>query len=101
MANIDRLEPGQVLWTVSQGYAGNTRMEETRVHRVLVISVDKERREVTASWNGNPARTYRDRSVIQWRVNEPVLIRSKIGTARLATRAEIAEIKAKQGGAAP
>ncbi|MBC8737063.1 hypothetical protein F6X40_09605 [Paraburkholderia sp. UCT31] len=72
---------------------GNTTISTTTVHPVRVVSVHDG--YVIASWNGNKERKYYEGDVAKWRVCEPVLIRSRL-TARLATKAEIAEMKAKQ-----
>lgn len=93
MAKIDRLKPGQVLYSVSSGRMGNTAMRTMRVHSVVIVSIDLEKRTVVARWNSNPATTFTERSVSKWRVNKPMMVGSGIGAKRLATREEIAKAK--------
>lgn len=88
MANIEKLKPDQVLYTVSKGKMGNTTVQTVHVHSVRVVSVDLETRTVVASWNSNAHRTYREQQVKSWRVDKPHLVRSILGNYRLATRDE-------------
>lgn len=71
MASLDRIKPGQVLFTVTRQRAGNTTVTREAVHSVVVVSVDKERRRCEASWNSNKARTYFESSVKRWKVKDP------------------------------
>jgi hypothetical protein len=96
MAKIEKLVPGQVLWSVESGRMGNTMARTNSVFVVRVVEVDMENKRALCSWNGNPARWRYN--VSNLRTKEPVMIRGAIGTSRLATRAELAEMKAKKGG---
>lgn len=71
MASFDRIKEGQVLYTVTRQRASNARITRQAVHAVQVISVDRAARCVTASWNCNPARTYRESQVAKWKINKP------------------------------
>ena len=86
---ISRLEPGMVVYSVSRQKMGNTTLTTVAVHHVTIESVDLEHRTVTASWNCNPPRKYREREIARWRATKPVLIRGGFGRMRLATREEI------------
>lgn len=85
---LSRLQTGQIVYDVAKTRMGNTTLRTVSVWRVRVIAVDSEKATVTASWNGNPARTYTARAVKRWRATEPTLIRSVMGVARLARRGE-------------
>jgi hypothetical protein len=71
MASFDRIQPGQVLFTVTRQRAGNTTMTRQAVHSVVVVSVDKERRRCEACWNSNKPRTFFESSVKRWKVRDP------------------------------
>lgn len=92
MASISKLKPGQICYTVTRHKMGNTTLSTISVHHVRVIEVHED--HVVASWNSNAARKYFDRDVAKWKVNKPVTISGAMGYRRLATRAEIAEMKA-------
>lgn len=95
------IHAGDTYYTVSRHKMGNTTLSTVAVHRVKVISCDSVKETVTASWNGNAARTYFQRDYSKWRATEPLLIRSGLmGAARLATRDEIKAHKAASGTAA-
>ena len=94
MASISKLTPGMTVYDVSRQKMGNTNMSTVVVWRVTIISVDTERKRVTASWNGNAPRVYGERVAKSWRVKEPVLVKSGWGH-RLATRAELKALKEK------
>lgn len=96
MAKIEKLVPGQVLWSVESGRMGNTMCRTKNLYSVRVVEVDIEKRRIFASWNDNPPRWMYNLSNL--RAKKPVMIRSAMGTERLATRAELAALKAKKGG---
>ena len=94
MADIKKLTPGQVLWSVESGRMGNTMCLTKSLFTVVVKEIHLEKGYIVASWNGNPARPmYRIKNL---RTTKPLMIRSAMGTERLATRAEIAA-KKKEG----
>jgi ribosomal protein L3 len=96
MAKIEKLTPGQVLWSVESGRMGNTTITTKNLYSVQVVEVDLEKRRVFASWNHNPPRWRYN--VSKLRVKKPVMVRGLTGRERLATRAELAAMKAKKGG---
>lgn len=94
MADIKKLKPGQVLWSVESGRMGNTMCLTKSLFTVVVKEVHIDKGYIVASWNGNPARPmYRVKNL---RTTEPLMITSVIGSQRLATRAEIAAMKQKK-----
>ena len=95
---FEKLQPGMVVYDVHRHKMGNTTISTVGVWRVRIVSVDHERQRVTASWNGNPARTFYPRDVAKWREKEPLLVRGALGVARLATREE--QKAARAAGAA-
>ena len=60
MAAFDRIKPGDVLYDARRVQMGNTTMRRLACWKVLVISVDREKRTADCSWNSNPVRTYRE-----------------------------------------
>jgi hypothetical protein len=71
MATISKLVPGQVVYSIERQKMGNTTMSRNALYPVRIIEIDPEGKFVVASWNGNPARTYRQRQVTKWRVSKP------------------------------
>jgi DMSO/TMAO reductase YedYZ molybdopterin-dependent catalytic subunit len=68
---------------------GNTTLSTVCVWSVHIVSIDLKRREVVASWNGNPCRRFGDRQIKRWRASKPVTVANGMGRRRLATRAEL------------
>ena len=58
---FSKLKPGLVLLDIHRERMGNTRMQRLGCWNVRVISVDDTARTALCSWNGNPARLYRER----------------------------------------
>ena len=58
---FSKLRPGLVLLDIHRERMGNTKMQHLGCWNVRVISVDDTTRTALCSWNGNPARTYRER----------------------------------------
>lgn len=90
---FEKLKPGMIVYDVGRTKMGNTTMTTVSVWTVRIIEVDTEHRRVLASWNGNKAKHFYERETSKWREKEPMLIRSKIGYYRLATREEIKAAK--------
>jgi len=82
---IEKLKPGDVVYSVQRRKMGNTTIGTTVVYPVQIISIDPENRFVIASVNGNPPREYFQRQLATWRKEKPVLIRGILGNYRLAT----------------
>lgn len=93
---FEKLKEGMTLWTVSKHKMGNTTLTTTSVHSVKIISIDEATRSFVYSWNGNKSETGYEWRLKQFKTKEPVLIRSRMGYARLATRDEIAAMKKDQ-----
>ena len=86
---FEKLTPGLVVYDVHRHKLGNTTMSTVGVWKVHIVSVDHEAKRVTASWNGNPAKTFFYGDAMKWREKKPLLIRGAFGRARLATREEL------------
>lgn len=85
---FEKLQPGMTVYKVGRMRMGNTTLMTTGVWPILILSIDKEKRCVVASWNTNPPRAYHERTISKWRIKRPLLIRTAMGTQRLATREE-------------
>lgn len=71
MAALNRIQPGQVLYTLTRQKMGHTTMSRLAVHEVRVVEMLPEGRGVLASWNGNTPRKFYASQVAKWRVNRP------------------------------
>jgi len=71
MATINRLKPGQIVYSVERTKMGNTAMTRNALYMIKIIEIDAEGQFVIASRNGNPPRKYSGRSVEMWRVKKP------------------------------
>ena len=71
MPKFETIKPGDVLYSVTRGRAGNTTMRRTNVHAVHVISVDAERRCALVSWNGNPPKDWYEHALTKLRRSRP------------------------------
>lgn len=98
MKAIEKLVPGQVVYDVGRTKMGNTTLTTMTIWPVKIVSVDVEKRRVTASWNNNPARMYAERHWSKWRLTRPMTVSTGGMGQRLATREEIAKAKAAAAG---
>ena len=94
---LESLKPGMVVYDVGTYRMGNTTMRSVGVWPVRIVEIDMEKRIVVASWNGNPPKRFVSSEATRWRKNEPLIIRSPMGRARLATREEIKAAKEAKG----
>lgn len=86
---LERLKPGMIVYDVQRVRMGNTKLRSTCVYGVRVISVDAERKVVTASWNGNIAREFWAATWSKWRLKKPKLVDTGFcGQKRLARKGE-------------
>lgn len=92
---IEKLQPGQVVYSVECRNMGNTKMKTTSVFKVQIVEIDPLKQWVMASWNGNTPRKYYNRIISKWREKKPVMISSPMGSQRLATREEIKAMEQK------
>lgn len=86
---LEKLKPGMAVYEVGKMTMGNTSIKSVCVWDVYIVSVDMEKRRVHASWNGNTEKVFYERTWSKWRLKKPLLIRTAIGSYRLATREEI------------
>ncbi|OQP33883.1 hypothetical protein [Pantoea latae] len=90
---IKSLKPGDTVYSLSRHKMGNTTINTVSMYRVSIKEVHED--HVIASVNGNAPRKYRESEVAKWKKDEPVLIRSRMGYARLATKSEKEALKSK------
>ncbi|MGB3251653.1 hypothetical protein [Buttiauxella gaviniae] len=89
---IAALSSGQLVYSVDKTTMGNTSLKTISVYPVTVTEVRET--SVMASWNGNAPRRFSEAAVKKWKVEKPVLVSNGFGTKRLATKDEIAQMKA-------
>lgn len=90
---IDKLKPGMTVYELGSHGVGHTTMRSKATWPVKIVSIDPNKRVVVASWNGNPEKTYSERTWSKWRLERPVLITQGFNQSRLATQTEKAAIK--------
>ena len=71
MASINKLSPGQTVYSVERRRMGNTTIRIGSLFGVKIISVDVENHKVVASWNGNPPKVFYAKSIKAWKVKKP------------------------------
>lgn len=69
MVAFSSIKPGDVLWERSRRRLGNTTGSAVAEFSVKVVEVDVEGERALCSWNDNPARWYRARSIEKFRRN--------------------------------
>lgn len=85
---IENMQPGQQVWSVQRHKMGNTTITTVSLYPVRIVSVDLKDRTVTASWNSNPQRVYREADAKKWRKDKPETVTSITGAERLKRRGE-------------
>ncbi|WP_262264171.1 hypothetical protein [Pantoea dispersa] len=90
---ISSLKPGDTAYVLYRHKMGNTTLSTLSVFQVSVKEVHDD--YVIANINGNASKKYRESEVAKWKKNKPVLIRSRIGNSRLATKSEKEALKNK------
>ena len=91
---LEALKPGMTVYSVGRQKMGNTTVSTTVILRFTIVAIDAENRRVMAK-NYGDSRWYSERRWSKWRLKEPILVRCGWGH-RLATREEIAEMKAEK-----
>lgn len=90
---ISKLKAGDTVWSISRTKMGNTNIPTVSVHPIQIIEVNET--SVVASWNHNAPKRFDLNTIKGWKKEKPVLIKQLFGSQRLATKAEIAELKSK------
>jgi len=85
---LEKLKPGMTVYDVGKRKMGNTTLRTVMVWPVKIHEVDLQKREVIASWNCNPSRTFSERAAGKWKKDPPLLVTHMSGASRLATKAE-------------
>lgn len=94
-SKFDCFSPGMVVYDAHMYTMGNTCMRTLGVWSVQIKEVDREKRTILASWNGNTAKTMHEREWKKLRLKPPMIIEGRF-TRRLATKQEIADGLAKE-----
>jgi hypothetical protein len=71
MASINRLKPGQIVFSIERQRMGKTTIKRNFLFEVTIVGVNLEERYVMASWNGNTPKKFLPQDVKKWRVNRP------------------------------
>jgi len=96
---FEKLSPGMVVFDVHSYRMGNTKLRSVGVWNIKVIEIATSERSVWASWNSNPPRRYYESEVKKWREKKPMLVRTLMGSYRLATKEEQKKHKEENGEA--
>lgn len=91
---FEKAAVGKTAYTTYKRRMGNTTMTTVCVGSHTIKAVDEVARRVQAT-SINGLRWFNERDVGKWRQERPVLITNSMGKARLATRAELTELRAK------
>ncbi|MBN1085580.1 hypothetical protein JNO12_12590 [Erwinia aphidicola] len=90
---LTSLKPGMVVYDVQRHRMGNTTVITHSVYKVRVIEVHDN--HIIASWNNNAPKKIFESGVARLKKNEPIMIRSRMGYSRPATRAEKEALNSK------
>lgn len=71
MASINRLKPGQIVFSIESYKMGNTNIRCKGLWEVRIVEVNLQNNFVIASWNGNPPKKFLLRDIKKWRVKRP------------------------------
>lgn len=93
---FESLKENTVVYDCHSYKMGNTKMRTLGIWTIKVISIDKEKRICTASWNGNAPKTFGETAVRKWLPNKPTLVATVMGGYRRMTLAE--KTAAKKAG---
>lgn len=69
MASINRLKPGQVVFSIESYKMGNTNVRCRGLYEVRVVEIGDG--FVIASWNGNAPQKFYETDIKKWRVKRP------------------------------
>lgn len=90
---IDKLKPGMTVYDVHSHKMGNTTIRTVGVCPVKIVKVGIEKSLVLARWNVvNPPEWYGYATFSKWVAEEPIIVRSLMGSCRKPSRAEKAVI---------
>lgn len=87
---ISQLKPGMRVWNTMRRKMGNTTVSTIGVYQIYVHSVFED--HVMASWNGNQLKKFYEREIAKWKKDEPITVKSAMGSRRLANREEKKQI---------
>lgn len=91
---ISKLKAGDTVWSITRHKLGSTNIPTVSVHPVQIVEVNET--SVVASWNHNKPKRFGLNSIKGWKKEKPVLVKGVFGSQRLATKAEIAELKKQE-----
>lgn len=71
MANIKKLQPGQLVYSIENQKMGNTKVSIRALYTVRIKEINLERGFVMASWNSNPPTKFHEISIRKWKTERP------------------------------
>ena len=80
MANIKKLEPGQIVYSIERQRMGNTTVKYNECYPVRILAIHPEEGFVIASWNHNKPEKFYEGAIKKWKVKEPEVKETIYGT---------------------
>lgn len=71
MANIKKLKPGQIVYSIETQKLGSTKLSIRALYTVRIVKVNLEIGFVIASWNTNTPQKFYETSVKKWKTERP------------------------------
>lgn len=71
MANIKKLQPGQLVFSVETKKMGNTKISIRALYPVRISEINLSQGFVMASWNSNPPTKFHESSIRKWKTEMP------------------------------
>lgn len=92
---LKKLKPGDTVYSIHRYKMGNTTIKTVGYYPVKIVSVDEEKRRVTASQNHNPPTTFYEKQWSKWHAEKPVFVKTGM-SQRLATKEETKKIREEE-----
>lgn len=85
---ITNIKPGDTVYDLQRHKMGNTTISTLSCYEIKIYEVDHYNGWVVASWNNNSKKKYHTGSISRWKKNKPVMVHTRLGYSRLATKEE-------------
>lgn len=87
--SFDTVKAGDTLYSTSRRLMGNTLIKTVTVHKIKIVSLNKEKRVLTISYDGRPEREVGEKYLKNLRRSFPTLIETPTGSHRIARKGEV------------